>query len=121
MVSQQSKIYACVSNLFKTGHHLRKPTGEHKAIVLAGECSAAGYVRLDVKGPPYRVLPGSAILTEAGRQMLISRTAAALRESRENVARKFGPAARANEAVAADGGAPSLLSRCLDEPLPLAF
>jgi len=37
---------------------------------VAGECAKADYVRLDVKGPPYRLLPGSAILTEAGRQLL---------------------------------------------------
>ena len=43
---------------------------EHEAIVLAGECAEADYVRLDSKGPPSRILPGSAILTEAGRQLL---------------------------------------------------
>ena len=43
---------------------------EREAILLAGECAEADYVRLDVKGPPYRQLPGSAILTEAGRQLL---------------------------------------------------
>jgi hypothetical protein len=43
---------------------------EREAILLAGECAEADYVRLDVKGPPYRLLPGSAILTEAGRQLL---------------------------------------------------
>jgi hypothetical protein len=43
---------------------------ERDAILLAGECAEADYVRLDVKGPPYRQLPGSAILTEAGRQLL---------------------------------------------------
>ena len=41
-----------------------------EAILLAGECAEADYVRLDVKGPPYRLLPGSALLTEAGRQLL---------------------------------------------------
>ena len=41
-----------------------------EAILLAGECAEADCVRLDVKGPPYRLLPGSAILTEAGRQLL---------------------------------------------------
>ena len=40
---------------------------ECEAILLAGECAEADYVRLDVKGPPYRILPGSTILTEAGR------------------------------------------------------
>ena len=43
---------------------------EREAILLAGECAEAGYVRLDVKGPPYRLLPGSVILAEAGRQLL---------------------------------------------------
>ena len=43
---------------------------ERETILLAGECAEADYVRLDVKGPPYRLLPGSAILTEAGRQLL---------------------------------------------------
>jgi hypothetical protein len=43
---------------------------EREAILLAGECAEADYVQLDVKGPPYRLLPGSAILTEAGRQLL---------------------------------------------------
>ena len=43
---------------------------ERAAILLAVECAEADYVKLDVKGPPYRVLPGSAILTEAGRQLL---------------------------------------------------
>ena len=43
---------------------------EGAAIVAAGECAEAGLVRLDVKGPPYAVLPGAAILTEAGRQLL---------------------------------------------------
>ena len=43
---------------------------EDAVIVLAGECAEAGLVRLTVKGPPYAVLPGSAILTEAGRQLL---------------------------------------------------
>ena len=43
---------------------------EREAVLLAGECAEADYVRLDVKGPPYRQLPGSAILTEAGRQLL---------------------------------------------------
>ena len=36
------------------------------AILLAADCAAAGLVRLDIKGPPYRLLPSSAILTEVG-------------------------------------------------------
>jgi hypothetical protein len=36
------------------------------AVLLAAECAAAGYVRLDVKGPPYALLPSSARLTEEG-------------------------------------------------------
>ena len=43
---------------------------EEEAIVLAGDCAAAGLVRLDVKGPPYRQLPGHASLSEAGRRVL---------------------------------------------------
>ena len=57
-----------------------------EAILLAGECAEADYVQLDVKGPPYRLLPGSAILTEAGRQLLKSpaapRPSTARREKR---------------------------------------
>jgi len=56
---------------------------EGEAILLAAECSDANYVWLDVKGPPYRQLPGSAILTEAGRQLLKSRTSTALRDDQE--------------------------------------
>jgi hypothetical protein len=35
------------------------------AVLLAADCAAAGpgSVRLDIKGPPYRLLPSSAILT----------------------------------------------------------
>jgi len=42
-------------------------------------CAEADYVQLDVKGPPYRQLPGSAILTEAGRQLLKQRQSGLLR------------------------------------------
>jgi hypothetical protein len=42
----------------------RLKTSVEKVTVLAGECAEADYVRLDVKGPPYRLLPSSAILTE---------------------------------------------------------
>jgi len=45
-----------------------------RAILLAAECAAANLVRLDIKGPPYRLLPSSAILTEEG-WALITRTA----------------------------------------------
>ena len=45
------------------------------AILLAGECAAAGHVRLDIKGPPYRRLPGAALLTEEGRQLIRSKGA----------------------------------------------
>jgi hypothetical protein len=37
-----------------------------KVILLAADCAAAGLVRLDIKGPPYRLLPSSAILTDEG-------------------------------------------------------
>jgi hypothetical protein len=37
-----------------------------EAILLAADCAASGLVRLDIKGPPYRLLPSSAILTEEG-------------------------------------------------------
>lgn len=43
---------------------------EGEAIVLAADCAAAGLVQLDVKGPPYRQLPGSAMLLEAGRRLV---------------------------------------------------
>ena len=59
---------------------------EREAILLAGACAEADHVRLNVKGPPYRLLPGSAILTEAGRQLLKSpaapRPSTARRETR---------------------------------------
>jgi len=34
--------------------------------VLAADCAEANLVKLDVKGPPYRQLPGSAMLDEKG-------------------------------------------------------
>ena len=37
-----------------------------EAVLLAAECAAADLVRLDIKGPPYRLLPSSAILSEGG-------------------------------------------------------
>jgi hypothetical protein len=64
---------------------------EREAAVLAGECAAADFVRLDVKGPPYRRLPGSAILSEAGRQLL--KTPAGRRPSTARQGkRRSGPA-----------------------------
>ena len=39
---------------------------EQEAVLLAAECAAAGLVRLDIKGPPYRLLPASVILSEEG-------------------------------------------------------
>ena len=39
---------------------------EREAIVLAADCAEANLVKLDVKGPPYRQLPGSAMLDEKG-------------------------------------------------------
>ena len=47
---------------------------EREAIGLAGDCAAAGYVKLDVKGPPYAQLPGSAMLTEKGRRAVSKRS-----------------------------------------------
>jgi hypothetical protein len=44
--------------------------GEEEAIVLAADCAEADLVRLDVKGPPYRQLPGSAMLDEKGWLLL---------------------------------------------------
>src|SRR5262245_6923790 len=43
---------------------------EDEAIVLAADCAEADLVRLDVKGPPYRQLPGSAMLDEKGWLLL---------------------------------------------------
>jgi hypothetical protein len=45
-----------------------------RAILQAADCAAANQVRLDIKGPPYRLLPSSAILTEDG-WALITRAA----------------------------------------------
>ena len=39
---------------------------ERETIALAADCAAAGYVQLDVKGPPCTQLPGSAKLTDKG-------------------------------------------------------
>jgi hypothetical protein len=90
----------CLTLSVHLGHWSQKPTPpqaerlgteEKAAIVLAAECAEAGYVRLDVKGPPYRQLPGWAILTEAGRQML--KTPAGRRPSKPRQGnRRPGPA-----------------------------
>ncbi len=48
---------------------------EDEAIVLAADCAEADLVRLDVKGPPYRQLPGAAMLDEKGWLLLTRRKA----------------------------------------------
>jgi hypothetical protein len=45
---------------------------EREAILLAGDCAAAGLVWLDVRGPPYAQLPSSARLTEKGWKSVIA-------------------------------------------------
>ena len=47
-----------------------------RAILLAADCAAANLVRLDIKGPPYRLLPSSAILTEEGWVLKAARASA---------------------------------------------
>ena len=47
---------------------------EDEVIVLAADCVAAGYVKLDVKGPPYVQLPGSAMLTDKGWRAVATRS-----------------------------------------------
>jgi len=47
---------------------------EREAIVLAADCAEADLVKLDVKGPPYRHLPNSAMLDEKG-WLLIKKSA----------------------------------------------
>ena len=41
-----------------------------EAVLLAAECAAAELVRLDVKGPPYRLLPTFAILSGEGWKLI---------------------------------------------------
>lgn len=48
---------------------------EREAVVLATDLAAAGYLRLDIKGPPYQELPGSATLTDKGWRALSMRVA----------------------------------------------
>src|SRR5262245_23086528 len=66
------------------------------AILLAAECAEAAYVRLDAKGPPYLRLPGAALLTEEGRQLVKSsgsslvKDATKGRKPRRSVARSAG-------------------------------
>ena len=43
------------------------------AILLAGDCAAAGYVWLDVKGLPYALLPSSARLTDKGWKLVAAK------------------------------------------------
>jgi len=40
---------------------------EREAIALATDCAAAGYVQLNVKGPPYAQSPESATLTDSAQ------------------------------------------------------
>ena len=53
--------YASIARVAK-----RLPINENEAIVLAANCAEAELVRLDIKGPPYRQLPGTAMLSEKG-------------------------------------------------------
>jgi hypothetical protein len=46
------------------------------AVLLSAECAAAGLVWLDVKGPPYALLPSSARLTEHGWKVVTRRAVA---------------------------------------------
>ena len=45
------------------------------AILPAADCAAADLVWLDVKGPPYALLPSSARLTEEGWKSVLKRAA----------------------------------------------
>ena len=45
------------------------------AILLAADCAAGGYVWLDVKGPPYALLPSSDRLTDKGWKSVRKRAA----------------------------------------------
>lgn len=47
---------------------------ERETIALAADCAAAGYVQLDVKGPPYAQSPGSATLTDKGWRAVAKRS-----------------------------------------------
>jgi dihydrodipicolinate synthase/N-acetylneuraminate lyase len=47
---------------------------EREAIAQAADCAAAGYVQLDVKGPPYAKLPESAMLTDKGWRAVCKRS-----------------------------------------------
>jgi hypothetical protein len=44
-----------------------------EAVLLAAECAAADLVRLDIKGPPYRLLPTFAILSGEGWKLITPR------------------------------------------------
>ena len=56
----------------------RMGMGVREAILLAADCATSGYVQLDIEGPPYRLLPSSAILTEEGWALIrISASSAA--------------------------------------------
>jgi hypothetical protein len=57
--------YAPIARVAKRLH-----IGGDEAIVLAADCAEADLVRLDVKGPPYRQLPSSAMLDEKGWLLL---------------------------------------------------
>ena len=56
-----------------------------RAILLAADCAAAGLVRLDIKGPPYRLLPSSAILTEEGWALITRTTRRRVASSRRTI------------------------------------
>jgi hypothetical protein len=57
--------YAAIARVAKRLH-----IDEDEAIVLAADCAEANLVRLDVKGPPYRQLPGMAMLVDKGWLLL---------------------------------------------------
>jgi hypothetical protein len=56
------------ATIARVGKRLR--IGHDEAIVLAADCAESDLVRLDVKGPPYRQLPGSVMLNEKGWLLL---------------------------------------------------
>ena len=61
-----------------------------RAILVAAECAAEGYVQLDVKGPPYALLPASARLIERGWKVVmapVKKPAARHRAGRQGKAR----------------------------------
>ena len=44
--------------------------GARRSILFTADCAEVGLVRLDIKGPPYRLLPTFAILSGEGWQLI---------------------------------------------------